>query len=92
MPKTERSGRRKGEQARALLRTTSDHHSGSRGLGSKLRLPGRKVVAGVWPASRMFGNRVISGRSFLRPTGAPRIHGELLKLGFEVAQSSVAKT
>ena len=24
-------------------------------------------------------------------TGAPRIHGELLKLGFEVAQSSVAK-
>ena len=26
-----------------------------------------------------------------RRTGAPRIHGELLKLGFEVAQSSVAK-
>jgi hypothetical protein len=25
------------------------------------------------------------------PRGAPRIHGELLKLGFEVAQSSVAK-
>jgi hypothetical protein len=24
--------------------------------------------------------------------GAPRIHGELLKLGFEIAQSSVAKT
>jgi hypothetical protein len=24
--------------------------------------------------------------------GAPRIHGELLKLGFEVAQSSVAKS
>jgi len=24
--------------------------------------------------------------------GAPRIHGELLKLGFEVAQSSVAST
>ena len=23
--------------------------------------------------------------------GAPRIHGELLKIGFEVAQSSVAK-
>jgi hypothetical protein len=23
--------------------------------------------------------------------GAPRIHGELLKLGFEIAQSSVAK-
>jgi hypothetical protein len=23
--------------------------------------------------------------------GAPRIHGELLKLGFEVAQSTVAK-
>jgi hypothetical protein len=27
----------------------------------------------------------------LRFEGAPRIHGELLKLGFEVAQSSVAK-
>src|SRR5260370_22419663 len=26
-----------------------------------------------------------------RPQGSPRIHGELLKLGFEVAQSSVAK-
>src|SRR5882757_235762 len=26
------------------------------------------------------------------PWGAPRIHGELLKLGFEVAQSSVAST
>jgi hypothetical protein len=25
------------------------------------------------------------------PWGAPRVHGELLKLGFEVAQSSVAK-
>jgi hypothetical protein len=25
------------------------------------------------------------------PWGAPRIHGELLKLGFEIAQSSVAK-
>jgi hypothetical protein len=24
-------------------------------------------------------------------SGAPRIHGELLKLGFQVAQSSVAK-
>jgi hypothetical protein len=28
---------------------------------------------------------------FFDHTGAPRIHGELLKLGFEVAQSSVAK-
>ena len=27
----------------------------------------------------------------IRCGGAPRIHGELLKLGFEVAQSSVAK-
>ena len=25
------------------------------------------------------------------PWGAPRIHGEVLKLGFEIAQSSVAK-
>jgi len=37
--------------------------------------------------------RVLSGRmSVDNPLwGAPRIHGELLKLGFEVAQSSVAK-
>src|SRR5438034_5810420 len=30
-------------------------------------------------------------RPLLSLTTAPRIHGELLKLGFEVAQSSVAK-
>jgi len=37
--------------------------------------------------------RVLTGRmSVDNPLwGAPRIHGELLKLGFEVAQSSVAK-
>jgi hypothetical protein len=32
---------------------------------------------------------LISGENAL--WGAPRIHGELLKLGFEVAQSTVAK-
>src|SRR6266567_4913979 len=36
--------------------------------------------------------RLISRMSLENPLwGAPRIHGELLKLGFEVAQSSVAK-
>src|SRR3954463_9006177 len=35
---------------------------------------------------------LIRRMSFANPLwGAPRIHGELLKLGFEVAQSSVAK-
>jgi hypothetical protein len=35
---------------------------------------------------------LIGGMSVDNPLwGAPRIHGELLKLGFEVAQSSVAK-
>jgi len=32
------------------------------------------------------------GRTMLKPTrGAPRIHCELLMLGFEVAQSTVSK-
>src|SRR5271169_6551018 len=35
---------------------------------------------------------LIRRMSFENPLwGAPRIHGELLKLGFEIAQSSVAK-
>jgi transposase InsO family protein len=34
---------------------------------------------------------LIRRMSIENPGGAPRIHGELLKLGFEVAQSSVAK-
>ena len=34
---------------------------------------------------------ITSGFEFSVHTGAPRIHGELLKLGFVVAQSSVAK-
>ena len=34
---------------------------------------------------------VLDLRANLAKWGAPRIHGELLKLGFEVAQSSVAK-
>src|SRR5260370_34313665 len=51
--------------------------------------------------SRQFGGRpqisaelraLIRRVSIKNPLwGAPRIHGELLKLGFEVAQSSVAK-
>jgi hypothetical protein len=37
-------------------------------------------------------NAVLRHQSTENPLwGAPRIHGELLKLGFEVAQSSVAK-
>jgi hypothetical protein len=50
--------------------------------------------------SRSFGGRpqidadlraLIRQMSVDSPLGAPRIHGELLKLGFEIAQSSVAK-
>src|SRR2546426_22372 len=44
--------------------------------------------------SRFFGGRPqidADLRALIRLWGAPRIHGELLKLGFEVAQSSVAK-
>jgi hypothetical protein len=43
-----------------------------------------RFVLAVWTSA--------SGRSYgFKPRGAPRIRGELLKLGFEVAQSSVAK-
>jgi Family of unknown function (DUF5939) len=48
--------------------------------------------------SRRLGGRPLELRALIRRMsienplwGAPRIHGELLKLGFEVAQSSVAK-
>jgi hypothetical protein len=42
------------------------------------------------PYPSLSGNRIgMSMENLL--WGAPRIHGELLKLGFEVAQSSVAK-
>jgi hypothetical protein len=53
-----------------------------------------------WKSSRVGGRpqieaelRVLIRRMSLENPlwGAPRIHGELLKLGFEVAQSSVAK-
>jgi hypothetical protein len=54
-----------------------------------------------WKSSRPLGGRpqidmelrgLIRRMSMENPLwGAPRIHGELLKLGFEVAQSSVAK-
>src|SRR6201986_3369631 len=43
-------------------------------------------------ASRDGAARADPGMSIENPLwGAPRIHGELLKVGFEVAQSSVAK-
>jgi hypothetical protein len=63
------------------------HHSGfrcywrwkSRSLGGRLQ-----IEAGL--------RALIRQMSVENPLwGAPRIHGELLKLGFEVAQSSVAK-
>src|SRR5436305_13213799 len=53
-----------------------------------------------WKSRSLGGRRKIDGelRALIRRMsaenplwGAPRIHGELLKLGFEVAQSSVAK-
>ena len=53
-----------------------------------------------WKSRRRCGRPIVSLeirrliREMTSPTrlwGAPRIHGELLKLGFEVAQSSVAK-
>ncbi len=51
----------------------------SRSRGGRPRIPGE-----IW--------RVIREMSLAnRLWGAPRIHGELLKLGFEVAQSTVAK-
>ena len=56
--------------------------------------PGRRLVRRIAGVSRT----TLGGDSPLTPSvravirwGAPRIHGELLKLGFEVAQSSVAK-
>jgi hypothetical protein len=51
----------------------------SRTRGGRPRIPGeiRRLIREMSLANR--------------PWGAPRIHGELLKLGFQVAQSTVAK-
>jgi hypothetical protein len=47
---------------------------------------------GGWPQIETELRALIRRMSIENPPwGAPRIHGELLKLGFEVAQSSVAK-
>jgi transposase InsO family protein len=51
----------------------------SRSRGGRPRIPG-EIRRLIWEMS--LANRL---------WGAPRIHGELLKLGFEVAQSTVAK-
>ena len=49
-------------------------------------------VALVWPQIDTELRALIRKMSIENPLwGAPRIHGELLKLGFEIAQSSVAK-
>jgi hypothetical protein len=45
----------------------------------------------VAPTGRATADRDGAARVENPLWGAPRIHGELLKLGFEVAQSSVAK-
>ena len=52
----------------------------SRSRGGRPRIPGeiRRLIREMSLANRLWG--------------APRIHGELLKLGFSVAQSSVAKS
>jgi|ERR1700682_2913953 hypothetical protein len=45
-----------------------------------------------WEGGRRSTRALIQQMSMENPLwGAPRMHGELLKLGFEVAQSSVAK-
>jgi hypothetical protein len=50
------------------------------------------ALAGRAPADQRGTARFDSAHEHREPLwGAPRIHGELLKLGFEVAQSSVAK-
>src|SRR5205807_379025 len=51
----------------------------SRSRGGRPRIPGeiRRLIREMSVANRLWG--------------APRIHGELLKLGIEVAQSTVAK-
>jgi hypothetical protein len=65
---------------------------------SKLRLEAENAV--LWKSRRRRGRPPVEAElrapirrmSIENPLwGAPRIHGELLKLGFEVAQSSVAK-
>jgi hypothetical protein len=58
------------------------------GVGSRARLEGGRRL--TRSCGRQEGAPSLTWRS--TPLwGAPRIHGELLKLGFEVAQSSVAK-
>jgi hypothetical protein len=52
----------------------------------------RSRSRGGWPQISAELRALIRRMSIENPLwGAPRIHGELLKLGFEVAQSSVAK-
>jgi hypothetical protein len=50
------------------------------------------MVASWWSFRVDDGFRVIRGMSIANPLwGAPRIHGELLKLGVDIGQTSVAK-
>ena len=52
----------------------------------------RIAPSGGWPRIDSDLRALIRRMSIENPvSGAPRIHGELLKLGFEIAQSSVAK-
>src|SRR6202043_4034683 len=54
---------------------------------------GRDLSASWWPANGSVGiRRLIREMSIANPLwGAPRIHGELLKLGIDIGQTSVAK-
>jgi hypothetical protein len=49
------------------------------------------MIALIWLVLAVLASPFKS-KSSLEAEGAPRIHGELLKLGFSVAQSSVAKS
>jgi hypothetical protein len=54
--------------------------------------PARRRSLGGRPQIEVGLRALIQRMSMDNPLwGAPRIHGELLKLGFEIAQSSVAK-
>ena len=54
---------------------------------------GRDLSTSWWPANGSVGiRRLIREMSIANPLwGAPRIHGELLKLGIDIGQTSVAK-
>jgi len=52
-----------------------------------------EITTARWPAKRPSGHSATHSRDERREPalGAPRIHGELLKLGIDVGQTTVAK-